>query len=127
MPHHVTGDAAYHSGKVAGLPGSVTFTTRLPRNAALFGPTPPRTNKRGRPRKRGTALGPLTALAKAATWRLTVVERYGRTEFAWITELECLWYGAFKDLPVRLVLVRDLDSPNPYDLALVSTDLRSGS
>ncbi|MCY0924507.1 hypothetical protein OS965_41635, partial [Streptomyces sp. H27-G5] len=43
----------------------------------------------------------------------------------WITERECLWYGAFKDLPVRLVLVRDLDSPKPYDLALVSTDLDS--
>jgi hypothetical protein len=119
---HVTGDAAYHSGKVADLPGSVTFTTRLPRNAALFEPTPPKTNKPGRPRKKGKALGPLTAIAKAATWRLTVVERYGRTEFVWITERECLWYGAFKDLPVRLVLVRDLGSTKPYDLALISTD-----
>ncbi|MEU6216715.1 transposase [Streptomyces sp. NPDC047022] len=119
---HVTGDAAYHSGKVADLPGSVTFTTRLPRNAALFEPTPPPTKKRGRPRKKGAALGPLTAIAKTATWRLTVVERYGRTEFVWITERECLWYGALKDLPVRLVLVRDLDSAKPYDLALISTD-----
>ncbi|MZE52727.1 transposase [Streptomyces sp. SID5770] len=119
---HVTGDAAYHSGKVADMPEGVTFTTRLPRNAALSGPTPPRTGKRGRPRKKGAALGPLTAIAKAATWRLTVVERYGRTEFVWITERECLWYGAFKNLPVRLVLVRDLDSTRPYDLALISTD-----
>jgi hypothetical protein len=119
---HVTGDAAYHSIKVADLPGTVTFTTRLPRNAALFEPTPPRTNKRGRPRKKGAALGSLIAIAEAATWRLSVVKPYGRTEFVWITELECLWYGAFKDLPVRLVLVRDLDSTNPYDLALISTD-----
>jgi hypothetical protein len=122
---HVTGDAAYHSKKVAGLPGPVTFTTRLPRNAALSEPTPPRTRKRGRPRKKGAALGSLAAIAKTATWRLTVVERYGRTEFVWITELECLWYGAFKDLPVRLVLVRDLNSANPYDLALITTDLDS--
>lgn len=41
-PVHVVADAAYHSGKVADLPGSVTFTTRLPRNAALSAPTPPR-------------------------------------------------------------------------------------
>jgi DDE superfamily endonuclease len=122
---HVTGDAAYHSGKVADLPGSVTFTTRLPCNAALFEPTPPPTGKRGRPRKKGAALGSLTAIANAATWSLTVVERYGRTEFVWVTSIECLWYGAFKDLPVRLVLVRDLDSTNPYDLALISTDLNS--
>ncbi|GAB2470979.1 transposase [Streptomyces incanus] len=88
---HVTGDAAYHSGKVADLPGTVTFTTRLSRNAALCEPIPPRTNKRGRPRKKGAALGSLTTITKAANWRLTVVERYGRTEFVWITELECLW------------------------------------
>ncbi|MFD5661363.1 IS701 family transposase [Streptomyces hirsutus] len=119
---HVAGGAAYHSGKVADLPGTVTFTTRLSRNAALFEPTPPRTNKRGRPRKRGAALGSLTTIAKAANWCLTVVERYGRTEFVWITELECLWCGAFRDLPVRLVLVRDPDSTNPYDLALIGTD-----
>ncbi|WP_324290582.1 transposase [Streptomyces sp. H27-H5] len=119
---HVTGDAAYHSGKVADLPRTVTFTTRLPRNAALSAPTPPRTGKRGRPRKKGKALGSLTAIAEAATWRLTVVERYGRTEFVWIASLECLWYGAFEDLPVRLVLVRDLNSAKPYDLALISTD-----
>jgi hypothetical protein len=53
------------------------------------------------------------------------VERYGRTEFVWVAGLECLWYGAFNDLPVRLVLVRDLDSTGPYDLALISTDLIS--
>ncbi|MEY9988000.1 hypothetical protein ABIE67_010188 [Streptomyces sp. V4I8] len=122
---HVTGDAAYHSGKVADLPPSVTFTTRLPRNAALSAPTPPKTNKRGRPRKKGRALGSLTAIAQTATWRLAVVERYGRMEFVWITERECLWYGAFKDLPVRLVLIRDLNSTRPYDLALISTDLVS--
>jgi DDE superfamily endonuclease len=120
---HVVGDAAYHSGKVANLPASVTFTTRLPHNAALSAPTPPRTGRRGRPRKKGVALGSLTAVAGAATWALTVVERYGRMEFVWVTELECQWYGAFKDLPVRLVLVRDLEAAKPYDLALVSTDL----
>jgi len=119
----VVGDAVYHSGKVANLPDGVTFTTRLPRNAALSGPTPPRTGKRGRSRKKGKALGSLTAIAEAATWRLAVVERYGRMEFVWITSVECLWYGAFGDLPARLVLVRDLDSVKPYDLALISTDL----
>jgi hypothetical protein len=120
---HAVGDAAYHSGKVADLPRGVTFTTRLPRNAALYGPTPPPTNKRGRPRKKGEALGSLNSLAGKAKWRLAVIERYGRHEWVWISERSCLWYGAYRDLPCRLVLVRDLDSTKPYDLALITTDL----
>jgi hypothetical protein len=120
---HVVGDAAYHSGEVAGLPAPVTFTTRLPRNAALYAPAPPRTNKRGRPRKKGHALGTLNSLAAEASWRLAVVERYGRHEWVWISERACLWYGAYRDLPCRLVLVRDLDSTKEYDLALITTDL----
>ena len=122
---HVVGDAAYHSGKVADLPERVTFTTRLPRNAALSAPTPPRTGKRGRPRKKGAALGPLTAIAETASWCLTVVGRYGRHEFVWTATGECLWYGAYRDLPCRLVLARDLTSAKPYDLALITTDLNS--
>ncbi|MCY0924506.1 transposase [Streptomyces sp. H27-G5] len=98
---HVTGDAAYHCGKVADLPSSVTFTTRLPRNAALFEPTPSPTNKPGRPRKKGKALGSLTAIAKAATWRLTVVERHGP-------------HGVRVDHRARVPVVRRLQgSPGP--------------
>jgi DDE superfamily endonuclease len=122
---HVVADAAYHSRAVADLPVNVSFTTRLPRNAALYAPTPPPTNKRGRPRKKGHALGSPSSLATQAVWRLAVVERYGRHEWVWISERPCLWYGAFKDLPCRLVLVRDLDSPKAYDLALITTDLNS--
>ena len=53
-PVHGTGDAAFH-GESLVIEGT-TWTTRLPANAALYGPKPPPTGKRGRPRVKGTAL-----------------------------------------------------------------------
>src|SRR4249920_2473453 len=41
---HIVGDAAYH-GKALLAPGT-TITTRLPANAAVFAPAPPRTGRR---------------------------------------------------------------------------------
>ena len=45
---HPVGDAAYHGEAL--LTEGTTFTTRLPANAVLYAPPPPRTGKRGRPR-----------------------------------------------------------------------------
>ena len=52
---HGTGDAAFH-GQALVVEGT-TRTTRLPANAVLYGPEPPRTGKRGRPRVKGDRLG----------------------------------------------------------------------
>src|SRR5512133_2423165 len=75
---HGVGDAAYHG--TALLAAGVTWTTRLPANAALFGPPQARTGKRGRPALKGRKLGRPAALAAAATWTRTEVYRYGQTE-----------------------------------------------
>jgi len=48
---HGVGDAAYH-GKPLLVTGT-TWTTRLPANAALYAPAPPRTGKRRRPALKG--------------------------------------------------------------------------
>ena len=48
---HAVGDAAYHSKALLVEPSTVT--TRLPANAALYAPAPPRTGNRGRPRLKG--------------------------------------------------------------------------
>ncbi|HVL98021.1 MAG TPA: hypothetical protein VM324_01870 [Egibacteraceae bacterium] len=42
-------------------------TSRIRRDAAVYELTPPRTGKRGRPRKKGARLPALAALAAAAT------------------------------------------------------------
>lgn len=117
---HLVGDAAYH-----GMPlvvAGTTVTTRLPANAALSGPTPARTGRRGRPAKKGPRLGSLTELAATTRWRTASVDRYGRVDTVQVATIEALWYGTFADTPGRLVLVRDQDTTAGYDLALFTTD-----
>lgn len=50
---HVVGDALYRGPAWRGLPRQVTSTTRLASNAVLYGPEPPRTDKRGHPSGKG--------------------------------------------------------------------------
>ena len=92
---------------------------------------PPRTGRSGRPRTKGARLGTPADLAATATWRPAQVRRYGRTDTVQITELTCLWYGAFHTQTVRVVPVRE-DKPRTrdgddrgYGLPLVTTDLTS--
>ena len=118
---HVVADAAYHHPGVAALPVGITWTTRLAANATLLGPAPARTGRRGRPRKKGDPLGTLTQIAAGAVWRAVTVQRYGQTADVRLTERRVQWYGPWKDLPVRLILLRD--TSRYYDLALITTDL----
>jgi hypothetical protein len=118
---HIVADAAYHHPSVAALPTGVTWTTRLAANATLLGPAPARTGKRGRPRKKGTPLGTLTQIAAGARWRAVTVQRYGQTADVRLAEQRVQWYGPWKDLPVRLILL--CDTSKYYDLALITTDL----
>jgi DDE superfamily endonuclease len=118
---HGVGDAAYH-GRALVVAGT-TFTTRLPANAALCAPAPPRTGKRGRPALKGGKLGKLDQVAATAVWQQAVVTRYGITETVQVAVVDCVWYGSFANTPGRLVLVRDPTSEKVYDLALFTTDL----
>ena len=72
---HAVGDAAYHGKPL--LVAGATITTRLPANAALYAPAPPRTGKRGRPRRKGDRLGTPAEIAATAQWHTTTVSRYG--------------------------------------------------
>lgn len=122
---HVVADAAYHGKQVKDLPEQVTFTTRLPRNAALYERAPGPTGKRGRPRLKGNKLGKPSEVAATLTFQAITVARYGRVETVRATVIDCLWYGTFGPLPVRMVCVRDRDDPKKPMLALVTTDLRT--
>lgn len=121
---HCVGDAAYHSPVLKDLPDGVSWMCRLPKNAVLQGPTPPRTGRRGAPRKRGDRLGTCAEIAATAAFaahRLTV---YGQTAAVSIAQVTGQWYTVFKATPVRIILVRDDSARDrlPCHLGLVTTD-----
>jgi hypothetical protein len=118
---HVVADAAYHGNALRDLPTTVTWTTRLPRNAVLYQRAPARTGKRGRPRRKGDRIGTPAQAATNAVFQTVTVARYGRSDTVNIAVLDCLWYGVFGPQPVRLVLVHDRET-GPM-LALITTDL----
>jgi DDE superfamily endonuclease len=119
-PLHGTGDAAFHGQAL--IAEGTTWTTRLPANAVLYGPKPPRTGKRGRPRVKGARLGTCAQIVQAADWEDAVINVYGQDAAVQVAVAEALWHGSFKAAPGRVVLVRDPGSPQPYDLGLFTLD-----
>ena len=122
---HLVCDAAYAGKALAALPAQVTVTTRLRCDAALYQLAPPPTGRRGRPRVKGERLPELEVLAGmvATPFALLRVTRYGRCGIAAVAHFTCLWPSVFGAHPVHVVLVRDPDAPDGFDLALVSTDV----
>ena len=113
-------DAAYHGPALKQLPASVTWTTRLPANAALYALAPPRLpGERGRPCLKGLRLGTPAELAAAATWTPVTVRIYGRSHRTDLAARTCLWYGCLHTRTVRVILARNRAGV----LALVTTDL----
>jgi hypothetical protein len=120
---HVVADAAYHGPALRTLPGNVTWTCRIPRNAVLYDLAPPRTGRRGRPRTKGDRLGTAGDIAATAAWATVTVTAYGRQQVRHVAEVTCLWCGSWHTRTVRLILSRDEHTTAGYDLALVTTDL----
>ncbi len=118
----VTGDAAYAGKALRKLPATVTWTTRLRKDAALHELPPPRTGRRGRPRVKGARLPALAALAAGAAFTPVTVTRYRKTAAVQAAAVTCLWYTAFGSRPVQVILARDR-ARTGYDIALVTTDL----
>jgi DDE superfamily endonuclease len=118
----VVADAAYAGKELRGLPQTVTWTTRLRKDAALHELPPPRTGRRGRPRVKGARLPALAALAATASFTPVTVTRYRKTATVQAAAVTCLWHSAFGSRPVQVILVRDR-APGGYDIALVTTDL----
>jgi hypothetical protein len=117
---HGTGDAAFHGEPL--VTGGTTWTTRLPSSAVLFGPKPPPTGRRGRPRKKGERIGTCADAAKTADWEDVVVRIYGGEQDVQVTAQDALWYGSFRDAAGQLVLMRDPNSKKPYDLGIFTLD-----
>ena len=117
---HGTGDAAFH-GEPLVIEGA-TWTTRLPANAVIHGPKPPRTGRRGRPRKKGDRIGKCKEAAAVADWKEVTVRVYGKVQRVQAAVRPALWYGCFGDAPGLFVLMREPDSKKLYDLGLFTLD-----
>jgi hypothetical protein len=115
----VAADAHYHGPALRGLPGNVTWTTRLPKNAVLYALAPPRVRKPGRPPRKGARLGTWAQVAASASWQRATVRIYGRDQGEDLAGVTCLWYGCLDVRTVRVILARDAATT----LALVTTDL----
>jgi hypothetical protein len=118
-------DSAYAARPILeGRPASVHVLSRLRPDAALWArPGRRRPGQRGRPRKRGHRLP--TPKAMAATrrrWDALPLTLYGRSVTPLVFGCTALWYGALRDQPVRIVIVRD-PSGRRRDEAFFCTDL----
>jgi DDE superfamily endonuclease len=124
-PVHLVGDAAYIGKPLQALPAHVTVTARLRCDAALYTPPPPRTGRRGRPRRKGDRLPELIVIAAMTRYQWTAVRVrcYGKTLDRDVLALRCLWYGALKGQIVQVILSRPPGARDGYQLALVTTDL----
>ncbi len=120
------GDCAYAAKGMRDLAATVTLTSRLRSNAALYEPKPKPTGKVGCPRKKGDRLPSLALIAddpeRVGQWSEFEVVRYGRREQVSVLVVRCLWYSVLRAKPVDLVLVREQGTNTGYDLALITTD-----
>src|SRR3954467_8758713 len=103
-------DSAYAARPLLeGRPTNVHVLSRLRPDAALWArPGRRRPGQRGRPRRKGHRLP--TPKAMAATrrrWDPLPVTLYGRSVTPRVFGCTALWYGALRDQPVRIVVVRD--------------------
>jgi hypothetical protein len=77
----------------------------------------------GAPVRKATGWAPSPQIAARATWKPFTVHRYGQKADVHLSEQIVQWYGPWKDLPVRLILLRD--TAKYYNLAQITTDLHT--
>lgn len=126
-------DGAYACLAGEDLPRT-TIVSRLRRDAALFGPKPPPTGRRGRPRQRGERLPTppeIAAALRRRQFRTVTLEWRGSTETRLVWSREVLWYRVCPTAMVRLVVVRDragVEADDYFfttDLAMTPSDVVS--
>lgn len=121
-------DSAYAGRSLLeGRPAPVHVISRLRLDAALWArPGGRRPGHRGRPRRRGHRLPTLKAMAAMRRrWDRLPLTLYGRPVSPLVFGVTALWYGALRDRPVRIVVVRD-PGGRRRDEAFFCTDLSVG-
>jgi DDE superfamily endonuclease len=118
-------DSAYAARPLLeGRPANVHVLSRLRPDAALWArPGRRRPGQRGRPRRKGHRLPTPKAMATTRRrWDALPVTLYGRQVAPLGFGCTALWYGALREHPVRIVVVRD-PRGRRRDEAFFCTDL----
>jgi len=118
------GDGAYAC--LAGhLPSNVQLVSRMRRDAALYGPPPPRTNRPGRPAEKGKRLPSPQKMAQRVgkRWETHDIEMYGRIVERQLYTFNGLWHEVCADHLVKIVIVRDPEGKDE-DEYFFTTDLK---
>ena len=118
------GDGAYAS-VAKQLPENVQLVSRIRKDAALFAsPASQKTNKPGRPRKKGKRLPSPKDMATAdkKKWRVLKLTLYGKIVQRQVFQAKALWYEVSPDRPVNIIIVRDPQNPSA-DEFFFTTDL----
>jgi hypothetical protein len=126
---YVVFDSAY-AGRtlLEDRPANVQVISRERLDAALWArPGRRRPGQKGRPRRRGQRLPSLpTMIARRRRWDRLPLTIYGRQVSPLVFSLTALWYGALRDQPLQIVVVRD-PSGRRRDEAFFCTDLTVGA
>jgi len=107
-----TVDGQYATREFVGnLPANVNTVSRLRRDAALYElpPARRRPGRRGPTPKKGKRLPSPAEMAKRRRngWKTITVQQQGRSTKRRVLGITCLWYHVRRDVPIRLVIVRD--------------------
>lgn len=109
-------------------PANVEMVGPLRMDAALWArPGRRKPGQKGRPRRRGLRLpSPKAMAATRRRWEPLPLTLYGRSVSPLVFELTALWYGALRDRPLRMVIVRD-PGGHRRDQAFFCTDLEASA
>jgi hypothetical protein len=113
----ICADGAYATLIGRSLP-EATVTSRMRRDAALYEAAPPKTGRRGRPRRKGARLEAPDAMSARLADRdfaLVEFECRGKTVAGLVWSTRVLWYAVDKLRLVTLVIVRDPNGVCPDD------------
>lgn len=120
----VCADGAYATLAGAALERT-TVVSRMRRDAALYGPAPEKTGKRGRPRTKGTRLATpaqFSKKVKQSDFTEADCEYRGKRTTKLVWSKDVLWYRVSPKAMLRLVIVRDPLGHEPDDY-FFTTDL----
>ena len=81
-----------------------------------------RADARVGPQPTGRPADLAAAVDTEQTWTTITLTRYGVTTTVHTALIDCLWHGSLGHTPVHVVLVREVSSTKPYDIAVVTTD-----